>query len=140
MTPQQIALVQESWEKVVPIAETAADIFYKTLFELDPALRPLFPDDLAEQKKKLMAMLGRVIPSLHKLDTLLDAVADLGARHAGYGVEPSQYDTVGKALLSTLAAGLGDDFDIQTRHAWTAAYSILAGTMIGAAEQQRAAS
>ena len=42
MTPEQVTLVQESFELVVPIAETAAVLFYDRLFELDPSLRPLF--------------------------------------------------------------------------------------------------
>ena len=36
MTPQQIALVQTSFAKVVPIAGTAADLFYGRLFEIAP--------------------------------------------------------------------------------------------------------
>jgi hypothetical protein len=42
MTPEQTALVEASFRHVAPIAEPAAAIFYGTLFELDPALRPLF--------------------------------------------------------------------------------------------------
>ena len=43
MTPKQISLVQESWQKVLPIAPQAAEVFYKTLFDMDPSLKPLFP-------------------------------------------------------------------------------------------------
>ena len=55
MTPQQIDLVQSSFKKVVPIAGTAADLFYDRLFEIAPEVRSMFPQDLSEQKKKLMA-------------------------------------------------------------------------------------
>lgn len=37
MTPKAVELVQGSWKKVLPIADTAAAIFYTKLFELDPA-------------------------------------------------------------------------------------------------------
>lgn len=57
LTPQQVADVQRTWELCVPIADTAADLFYAKLFELDPSLRALFPSDLKEQKKKLMTMI-----------------------------------------------------------------------------------
>jgi hypothetical protein len=56
MTPEQIILVKSSWAKVVPIAPTAAKLFYGKLFDLDPALRPLFKSDMEEQGKKLMRM------------------------------------------------------------------------------------
>ena len=49
MTPEQIKLVQDSFAKVRPIAGTAADLFYGRLFEIAPQVRPLFPDDMAEQ-------------------------------------------------------------------------------------------
>eukprot|EP00970_Alexandrium_tamarense_P020370 scaffold15178_cov207-Alexandrium_tamarense.AAC.2 len=58
LSPEDLSLVQTSWAKVVPIASVAADLFYTKLFELDPELRPLFPSDLADQKKKLMAMIS----------------------------------------------------------------------------------
>ena len=83
MTPQQIDLVQSSFKKVVPIAGTAADLFYDRLFEIAPEVRSLFPQDLKEQKVKLMAMLSTAVSNLHKLDTILPAVKDLGARHKG---------------------------------------------------------
>ncbi len=103
MTPQQIELVQSSFRKVVPIAGTAADLFYDRLFEIAPEVRSLFPQDLSEQKKKLMGMLGAVVGSLHKLDEILPTVVDLGKRHKGYGVTAAHYAPVGAALLWTLS-------------------------------------
>ena len=82
MTPQQIKLVQMSFAKVVPIAATAADLFYSRLFEIAPEVRPMFPDDLSEQKKKLMAMLGTVVQGLSRLEMLLPAVKmQIGRAH-----------------------------------------------------------
>ena len=132
MTPQQISLVQTSFLKVVPIAGTAADLFYDRLFETAPQVRTLFPDDLSEQKKKLMTMLGTAVANLHKLETILPAVQALGQRHKGYGVTAEQYAPVGAALLWTLEKGLGPDFTPETKEAWTEAYTALAGVMTSA--------
>lgn len=129
MTPQQIELVQTSFQKVVPIAGTAADLFYDRLFETAPATRALFPQDLAEQKKKLMAMLATAVTNLHKLDAILPAVKALGQRHKGYGVTADLYAPVGAALLWTLEKGLGPDFTSETKTAWTDAYAALAAVM-----------
>ena len=49
MTPHQIDLVQASWKQVVPVAETAAQMFYGRLFFLDPSLRHLFLGDMRDQ-------------------------------------------------------------------------------------------
>ena len=129
MTPQQIDLVQKSFQKVVPIAATAADLFYDRLFEIAPQTRSLFPSDMAEQKKKLMAMLGTAVTNLHKLDTILPVVKELGKRHKTYGVTADQYAPVGAALLWTLEKGLGSDFTPETKAAWTEVYTALAGVM-----------
>ena len=84
LTAEQLTLVQSSWAKVVPIAGTAADLFYSKLFELDPALRPLFPEDLAEQKEKLMKMISLAVEGLTDLGALVPKVEELGRRHATY--------------------------------------------------------
>jgi hemoglobin-like flavoprotein len=132
MTPQQIELVQTSFQKVVPIAGTAADLFYDRLFEIAPEVRPLFPADLGEQKKKLMTMLGTAVMNLHRIETILPTVQALGQRHKGYGVTVAHYAPVGAALLWTLEQGLGDAFTPDVKTAWTEAYNALSGVMTGA--------
>ncbi len=140
MTPAQTDAVETSFRLVAPIAEPAAAIFYERLFALDPSLKPLFAGtDIRDQGRKLMQAIGFVVGNLRRPDALLPAVAALGARHAGYGVRPSHYDTVGQALLATLAEGLGPNFTDDVRDAWAAAYGLLAQTMIAAAETPRAA-
>lgn len=129
MTPQQIELVQTSFKKVVPIAGTAADLFYDRLFETAPEVRSMFPQDMKEQKAKLMAMLGTAVSNLHKLDEILPAVKALGERHKGYGVTAAHYAPVGAALLWTLEKGLGPDFTPEVKAAWTETYTALAGLM-----------
>lgn len=139
MTPEQIDLVQSSFKKVVPIADTAADIFYDRLFEIAPQVRPLFPDDMSDQKKKLMQMLAVAVNGLTKLDEILPAVKDLGARHNGYDVTPAHYESVGEALIFTLGKGLGDDFTDDVKDAWVETYGTLAGVMIEAQNEAAAA-
>lgn len=129
MTPDQIALVRTSFADVQPMAAIAARNFYARLFELDPALRPLFSSDMAEQGRKLMSMLGLAVGLLEDLPKLDAALQRLGQRHAGYGVRQSHYDTVGQALLDTLQALLGPTFTPPVKAAWAALYGHAAQTM-----------
>jgi hemoglobin-like flavoprotein len=122
-------MVQDSFKKVVPIADTAADLFYDRLFIIAPEVRALFPADLTEQKKKLIAMLATAVNNLHQVGTILPAVEDLGRRHVAYGVTAQHYEPVGAALLWTLEQGLGADFTPPVKSAWTEAYLTLAGVM-----------
>lgn len=133
MTPQQIALVQSTWQQVVPIRDTAATLFYGRLFDLDPGLKPLFKGDMAEQGRKLMAMIGTAVSGLARLDQIVPAVQDLGRRHVGYGVKNHHYATVGAALLWTLETGLGPAFTPEVKQAWATVYGALAGVMKEAA-------
>jgi hemoglobin-like flavoprotein len=129
MNMTQKALVQTSFAQVRPIADAAAALFYRRLFELDPRLRPLFKGDMEEQGRKLMEVLGLAVKGLDRPEALLPVLAALGSRHAGYGVNEHDYETVGEALLWTLEQGLGPSFTPEVREAWTALYGFVADTM-----------
>ncbi len=134
LSQAQKRLVQTTFAKVEPIAEAAAELFYGKLFKLDPALKALFKGDIKEQGRKLMATLKRAVKGLDDLEKLVPVVQDLGRRHAGYGVQDNDYDTVAAALIWALGQGLKDDFTPEVEAAWTAVYAILAETMKAAAK------
>ncbi len=135
MTPQQIALVQQSFAKVAPIREQAAALFYDRLFAIDPSTRPLFRGDMKTQGAKLMAAIAAVVKSLDRIETMLDDLCAMARRHDRYGVQQSHYASVGDALLWTLEQGLGPDFTPDLRAAWTAAYRLLSDAMIAATDR-----
>jgi len=133
MSPQDKQLVQDSFAKVLPIADQAAALFYQNLFTRDPSLKPLFKGDISEQGRKLMQMIGVAVAGLENLDTIVPAVQALGRRHVDYGVKAEHYDTVGAALIETLAQGLGEAFTPEVKGAWVEVYGVLATTMKDAA-------
>jgi hemoglobin-like flavoprotein len=133
MNTEQIRLVQATFEQVRPIAATAADLFYRRLFELDPTLQTLFMGDMKKQGAMLMSAIGMAVKGLAHPDSIIPTVQALGQRHAGYGVRDEHYETVGTALLWTLEQGLGPAFTPEVRSAWAAAYRLLATTMQEAA-------
>jgi hemoglobin-like flavoprotein len=133
MTPDQVKAIQESFTKVVPISEQAADLFYGRLFEIAPGVKSLFRGDMKEQGRKLMATLGVVVNGLSNLESVLPAASALAKRHVDYGVKAADYAPVGAALLWTLEKGLGEQWTPDLAAAWTAAYTILSDFMIGEA-------
>jgi hemoglobin-like flavoprotein len=133
MNDTDIRLVQDSFQKVAPIAPQAAALFYANLFEADPSLRTLFRGDMVAQGEKLMQMIGVAVGKLNEPEVLIPVLQKLGVRHAGYGVEDAHYDTVGGALLKTLGQGLGDAFTPEVQAAWTRIYGVMASTMKDAA-------
>lgn len=133
MNASDVALVQDSFKKVVPIADVAADLFYGRLFEVAPQVKPMFKGDMKEQGRKLMTTLGVVVTGLTRLETVLPAASALAKQHVSYGVKAEHYPIVGGALLWTLEKGLGDAWTPELASAWTTAYGTLSGYMISEA-------
>ena len=125
LTEKQIQLVQNSFALVAPIADTAAEIFYGRLFELDPSLRHMFKSDMKEQGRKLMQMLSVAVHALNNLDSIVPAVQAMGQRHVGYGVTMEHYAVVGEALIWTLEKGLGEAFTAEVKEAWITLYALV---------------
>jgi nitric oxide dioxygenase len=126
MTPEQVKAIQDSFAKVAPISEQAAEFFYGRLFEIAPAVKPLFGGDMKEQGKKLMATLTVVINGLSNLEAASPAASALAKRHVGYGLKATDYAPVGEALLWTLERGSGEHWTPDVAAAWTAAFLIVA--------------
>ena len=139
MKPHEKVLVQDTWALVAPISGQAAELFYSRLFELDPAIKPLFAaTNMKKQGQVLMQALSLTVKNLNSPDVLLPVLEALGRRHAGYGVKDKHYDTVGAALLWTLGQGLGAKFTPDAKKAWTEAYGLVASVMKAAANQKAA--
>jgi hemoglobin-like flavoprotein len=129
MTPEQILLIQATFDTVLPTAHMVAEQFYQRLFDLDPTLRALFPADMRMQQDMLMAMITTVVHDLWYIESLVPVLQQLGRRHVGYGVQPVHYDLVGAALLWTLQQCLDAQFTEEVAAAWSAAYTFIATTM-----------
>lgn len=138
---KQRRAIVDSFRLVVPIAETAGELFYRRLFELRPDYRELFPDDMAAQRKKLITMLAFIVNALDYDDSeWSDRIAEdedlflvllaLGRRHRVlYDIPDESYGPVAEALLWTLGHGLGQAFTPYVEKAWTNAYGAIAMTM-----------
>ena len=136
-TPTDIALVRETFDLIVPIADVAADLFYDRLFYMAPSLRRLFPNDMTGQKRKLIVMLAMAVQGLTDLDKLAPKLMELGARHVGYGVKDQHYKAVGEALIWTLERGLANAFTPDVERAWVRVYLLVAATMQAGADEVR---
>ncbi|MEQ9606336.1 MAG: globin family protein [Kiloniellaceae bacterium] len=139
LTAKEIALVQESFALVDPIADDAAGLFYSRLFEIDPSTRKLFKGDPteqgADQGKKLMSVLKTAVAGLDRFEKLVPALKIMGQRHNDYGVSFGHYESVAKALLWTLKEGLHAAFTPEMEQAWAKTYAALAEAMMRGAQE-----
>lgn len=135
MTPEQVHLIRKSFAELSRHDHVAALVFYRRLFEIDPGLRRLFQNDIEEQSRKLVEMLGVLIAMLERPFGLELELKAMGQRHAGYGVRDEHYATVGRALLEMLAEVLDRQFTPEVREAWTALYGAVESLMREGAAQ-----
>jgi hemoglobin-like flavoprotein len=133
MRPDHVSIVRSTWQLVSPHAAAIGLLFYDRLFELDPSLRRLFAASVGPQTEKLMQTFAVAVAALDRLEAIAPTLELLGRRHARAGVRDGDYDTVGRALLDTLAWTFGARFTDEVRTAWAETYAALAGTMRRAA-------
>ncbi|MGD0472107.1 MAG: globin family protein [Candidatus Velthaea sp.] len=130
LTRDECRLVQASFAQIEPVAEHFATKFYERLFTLNPNLVPLFKGDMEKQGVRFMEKLAVAVVGLEDLESIAPLVQRLGRRHAGYGVEPTHYETAREALLWALREGLGSAFNAEVSSAWSAAFTIISAEMI----------
>lgn len=131
--PDGIIRIRSSWAKAIAARKILGIIFYENLFDIAPHTRPLFPESLDDQGRKLVLTLSWIVDHLEDEETLTAAARDMAVRHLDYGVTKDHYAAVGEALLMTLRAGLGDEFDDEDEAAWMRVYAQISSTMIAAA-------
>ena len=113
MEQAMIERLESSFKLLAPRGPELVDRFYAHLFSKHPALRPMFPSDMGEQKRKLLASLVLVIGNIRDAGKLEQPLQDMGARHVGYGTAPEHYPVVRDTLVSVMAEMAGEAWNDQ---------------------------
>ena len=133
----RIGLVVASFARIAPQADAFARRFYSRIFEADPALRPLFPADMAGQREKLVGALQLAVQSLRLPEVLQPLLRDLGRRHAGYGVEARHFAPIGAALMGALAEAEAAAWSPTLAQAWLATWQELSRAVLAGLAEAR---
>jgi hemoglobin-like flavoprotein len=129
--PLDTDLLRSSFNTVVERQPLITPRFYEILFTRYPALKPLFGRNSSRaQEQMLQQALVAVIDHLEDASWLASTLGALGAKHVDYGVTAEMFDSVGDALLTTLAEVLGDDWNDRVRGAWVTAYGAIRDLML----------
>jgi hemoglobin-like flavoprotein len=136
MTQREILLIKSSWSIVATHPQESGNLFYGKLFELDPSLKSLFPEDMDPQANKLMKMLTYIIKHLQNLEDIAGEIQHLALRHAAYGAQPKHLATVGQALLYAIGEVNGNRWNQETYGAWEKVYGQLSATFNSALNKQ----
>jgi NAD(P)H-flavin reductase/hemoglobin-like flavoprotein len=127
--------LKETWSEVTLHGDDVASYFYAHLFVTHPELREMFPLSMSAQRDRLVAALGRIVSNVDELGAVVPYIEQLGRDHRRFTVIAEHYDAVGASLLWTLKHFLGPAWTTDVARDWAQAYGIIAGAMVGAAEQ-----
>ncbi len=134
MEQAMIERLESSFKLLAPRGPELVDRFYAHLFSKHPALRPMFPSDMGEQKMKLLASLVLVIENIRDAGKLEQPLQGMGLRHVGYGAAPEHYPLVGDTLVSVMADMAGDAWYDQLTQDWNDALDLVASVMLEGAK------
>ena len=134
----EVETLEESFDLVAPQGDELMVRFYDRLFEVAPAVKPLFANvDMERQRQALLNMLVVLRESLRDLEDIAPDLEDLGARHAEYGAQPEHYPVVGEVLLGAMAEVAGDAWKPEYTAAWQEAYGVVQDVMLSGAAEAR---
>jgi hemoglobin-like flavoprotein len=112
--------------------------FYTHWFGLDASVRDLFPPEMEAQRAAFAHALHWVYGELvaQRAEEPVAFLAQLGRDHRKYGVLPSHYETLRRALYATLRTDLGDQWTNAVDAATAASLNLIIGVMSGAADAE----
>ena len=97
VTPEQTALVRQSFDAIWPVRRKLADQFYRRF--LTPDARGLFRSDMERQYRKLMDMIAAIVGTLDKREIFQSIISHSGRQHAQFGAKPMHFAAFGNALI-----------------------------------------
>ncbi len=121
MDPENVVLVQTSFERLLPSLEPTVGLFVERLGELDLVLEYV-EFALGYEGDTIGALLAQIVTNIHCLDCLHPTFERIRQATDTTTIE-QHYLTVGVALLWALEQALSDSFTPETRLAWLEAYT-----------------
>ncbi len=130
MNQDMIERLEGSFKSIAHRGPELVDRFYANLFARHPAVRAMFPSDMAGQKQKLLASLVLVVQNLRTPEKLMDPLRDMGARHVEYGTQPDHYPVVRDTLVDVMSQMAGSAWNDQLTQDWKSALDLVSSVML----------
>jgi eukaryotic-like serine/threonine-protein kinase len=122
-------LIAASLSRVTSGEREFAETLYTRLFSSYPALRPMFPSEMTDQRAKLTHALRLAADGLRQPERLTPVLEDLGRRHSSYGVSFQDLEALGDVLVTTLREHEREVWSEDLERAWRRAYSFVSAAM-----------
>jgi hemoglobin-like flavoprotein len=123
------ARLQASFGALAQRSDAFAARFYERLFGKYPELRPMFPADMSNQRRKLVATLEQVVKLLEVPFGSRRLIEDLGREHARVGARREHYPLVIAEMLAAMAEHGGPGWNAELEADWRQMLELLARGM-----------
>lgn len=133
LTPDQVNIIKATVPVLADHGLAITTKFYKDMIAANPELKSIFNNThqaTGHQPRALAGALYAYASNIDALGNLTPAVELICHKHASLYIKAEHYAIVGKYLLETMKAVLGDACTDQILDAWGAAYWQLADIMI----------
>ena len=130
MDEELVHRLESSFEAIKPKSELLVETFYTKLFNDHPEVRPMFPEQMKEQRKKLHQALAFVIANLRNPDKMKEQLLKLGAGHVAFGTKAEHYPMIRDDMLYSMAVVAGDLWTDELQEDWTGALNTVAKVML----------
>jgi hemoglobin-like flavoprotein len=130
-------IVQTAVRRLAPRIPELGEAFYRHLFGLLPEVRDLFPEDMENQRQRLVESLLSSVYALHDPAGMEVTLQRLGATHHRRRVKEDHYQYVPHALLRAVRDISPGDFSTWESSAWISVYSWMVAHMVAGARQAR---
>ena len=122
LTPDQAVLISESFALALPVKAQLSMQVYDRFFELEPATRHLFSDDLAAQRAKIMRALSFTVRAMTTEAELARVAEGLARSHARFHITEAQLRNMARAVIAAFGDCLGGRFTPAMKASWQAAF------------------
>lgn len=130
LNERDILLVEQSFERILPMSEAFCHRFYQRLFVESPQLLSLFDAvNIEGQHKKLFASMVLLTQHLRDSDMIVDYLQGLGARHQQYGVKAEHFHSFIDNWVAVVAEFSGLDWHSDLEQAWRQVLGYVADVM-----------
>jgi hemoglobin-like flavoprotein len=129
--------VQAAVRRLASRIPELGEAFYRHLFGMLPEVKPLFPDDMLDQRQRLVEALLSSVYALHDPEGMEITLQRLGATHHRRQVKEDQYQYIPHALLRAVRDITAGEFSTWESSAWISVYSWMVAHMVAGARRAR---
>lgn len=131
-SPETIASVNQSWRVAAQDYEGFTLRFFDALEQDAPHLARCFKGDDDARRFQFCAMMSIVVSALEVVDSVEDAIRQLGERHSRFDLRPADFSLFASVLMRTFERELAEAWSEQDAQAWREALGRISATMLEA--------